>query len=101
MQLIDFTSNIRDFTGEIDLVAQDLARRGVRAQRVQRTRHDRGILFLVVEDCKGRGGHGGEEERQRYHPRLGGLDGGQGAVWAAFHEGPGVWFWRGDEGAAV
>lgn len=55
---------------------------------------------MVVEDCESGGGHGGEEERHGEHPGFGGGHVGQSAVGAAFHQGTGVWFWGGDEGAA-
>jgi hypothetical protein len=57
-------------------------------------------LLLVVEDCEGGGGHGGEEERGGDHPGFAGGHVREGAVGAALHQGTGVWFWCGDEGAA-
>lgn len=55
---------------------------------------------MVVEDGEGRGCHGANEEGYGDHPRFAGCHVGEGAVGAALHQGTGVWFWCGDEGAA-
>jgi len=68
MQLVQLATDPGDLAGEVDLVAQDGSRLGVRAQRVQRRGRHAGRLLLVVEDGGRAAGDEGEEERQRAQP---------------------------------
>lgn len=100
MQLIHLAMDPGDLTREIHLIAQQLPRPRICAERIKRGGDYRGGLFLVVEDGEHGGAHCEDEEGDCAEPVPGGGERGEGAVGAAGHEGPRVWFWGGDEGAA-
>lgn len=101
MHLINLPPNPRQLLREINLIAQKPPGLLVRPQRVQSRVDDARVGFLIVENRQRASGHDGREDGQGAHPAVGRGEGGEVAVGAALHEGPGVGFGGSDEGASL
>jgi len=71
MQLVQFAADPRHLAIEVDLVAQQVADRGTRAERVQDGGDGAGAGFLVVEDGEAAEGAEEDEEREGFEPGFG------------------------------
>lgn len=70
MQLVHLAMDPRDLTRKVNLIAEQLPGASIGAQTVQRARHNRRTLLLVVEDCGHGDAHDEGEDGQRLEPAV-------------------------------